>query len=106
MKDWEDLYKLHWACILELNRAGTRQKEMKRLSAGYGTNEVGDRQQCVSTHHDSVSTPPTSHDDTIPFTRRYDLEDRLNPRGYEQTESYLKNYMLHQLTQEPLGMPS
>jgi hypothetical protein len=48
MKDWEDLRKLHWTCIMEQNRIRTRLHEMKRLKAGYGATEAGNRLNCVS----------------------------------------------------------
>lgn len=49
MKDWDDLYRLYWVCVLERNRVATRAHEMHRLKAGYGENEVDSRLKVVST---------------------------------------------------------
>ena len=73
MKDWEDLYKLYWMCVIERNRIATRAHEMYRLKAGYGENEVQSRLKVVSGSLLIYSHP--SPDDTNSFTRRYDLAD-------------------------------
>ncbi len=75
MKDWDDLYKLYWVCVLERNRASTRAHEMTRLKAGYGENEVGERLKVVSAFDTIPLARTPSNDDTSPFTRRYDLLD-------------------------------
>jgi large subunit ribosomal protein L47 len=49
VKDWDDLHKLYWACIYELNRSKTRSAEMKRVHAGYGEAESASRIECVRT---------------------------------------------------------
>jgi large subunit ribosomal protein L47 len=48
VKDWDDLHKLYWTCVLEVNRTATRAREMQRVKAGYGSNEAGERMDCVS----------------------------------------------------------
>jgi large subunit ribosomal protein L47 len=47
-KNWEDLHKLWWTCILEINRLKTRNHELKKLHAGYGGNELLARMNVVS----------------------------------------------------------
>lgn len=76
VKDWDDLYKLYWTCILEANRLATRKHELARLHAGFGLNELSTRQDIVSHKLPPALTFP--YDDTF-FTRRYEcLGDRLN----------------------------
>lgn len=49
-KSWEDLWKLWWTCIREVNRVKTYEKERKRLNAGYGEYEATARVQEVRGH--------------------------------------------------------
>ncbi|KAJ9609849.1 54S ribosomal protein L4 mitochondrial [Cladophialophora chaetospira] len=42
-KSFEDLHKLYWVCVKEKSRTLTREKERKRLRAGYGQLESEER---------------------------------------------------------------
>ena len=53
IKSFEDLHRLYWACILEVNRTETRKAEMRRLRAGYGDTDAQARINAVSAPHPS-----------------------------------------------------
>lgn len=46
-KSFEDLHKLYWVCLKELNAIATRKAEHRRLKAGYGLDELGAREREV-----------------------------------------------------------
>ncbi len=48
IKSFDDLHKLYWVSIKELNRTLTREKERDRLRAGYGQSESEERTEVVS----------------------------------------------------------
>lgn len=50
-KSWEDLHALWWVCAKERNRIATANAERKRLEAGYGEFESGERDLAVSTFY-------------------------------------------------------
>jgi large subunit ribosomal protein L47 len=47
-KGFDDLHKLYWVCVKDLNRALTREMERTRLRAGYGDVENEERVDVVS----------------------------------------------------------
>jgi large subunit ribosomal protein L47 len=42
-KSWDDLHRLWWMCIKDVNRCNTNEVERVRLDAGYGEYEVQER---------------------------------------------------------------
>lgn len=46
-KSWDDLHRLWWLCVKELNRVETYEAERIRLEAGYGEYEAGERRKEV-----------------------------------------------------------
>lgn len=48
MRDWDDLHRLWWVCVKEVNRMHTMEIERKRVKAGYGDYEGMTRMQTVS----------------------------------------------------------
>ena len=51
-KSWEDLHALWWICMKERNRIATSSRERKRLEAGFGDKEAGDRDKVVWCQHE------------------------------------------------------
>ena len=49
MKSFDDLHKLYWVGVKDLNSALTREKERQRLRAGFGEVESEERVAVVST---------------------------------------------------------
>lgn len=47
IKEWNDLHKLWWVCVKELNRIATAGFERARVGAGYGEAEEDERRQEV-----------------------------------------------------------
>lgn len=47
-KDWEELHRLWWKCVREINRYRTMETERQRVKAGYGEYEVDVRLDTVS----------------------------------------------------------
>ena len=47
-KDWDDLWKLWWVCIKEMNRLHTFRAEKKRAGSMYGDYEADAREMAVS----------------------------------------------------------
>ena len=43
IKEWDDLHKLWWVCVLEKNRIATAEMERSRVGAGYGEAEANER---------------------------------------------------------------
>ena len=48
LKGWDDLHRLWWVCVKEVNRINTYEEERKRLEAGYGQYEAEVRLSEVS----------------------------------------------------------
>jgi len=49
LKDWEDMWKLWWVCIMERNRISTFLKERERMGGSLiGKDEAGQRLMTVS----------------------------------------------------------
>lgn len=48
-KSFEDLHKLYWVCLKELNALATRRAEHRRLKAGFGSEELEAREKTVET---------------------------------------------------------
>ncbi|KAL6246335.1 54S ribosomal protein L4 mitochondrial [Rhinocladiella similis] len=46
-KSYDDLHKLYWVCVKEQNVVMTREKERKRLRAGYGVAEHEERVKTI-----------------------------------------------------------
>lgn len=46
-KDWEDLHRLWWVCVKELNCIATTQRERERIGKMYGDNEAEKRRDEV-----------------------------------------------------------
>lgn len=46
-KDWEDLHKLWWVCLKELNRLATWTAERKRVGDVFGDYESDERKRVV-----------------------------------------------------------
>ncbi|ETI27425.1 hypothetical protein G647_09615 [Cladophialophora carrionii CBS 160.54] len=49
VKSFDDLHKLYWVCVKELNRSLTREKERTRLRAGFGEVEHQERVDVIKT---------------------------------------------------------
>ncbi|EXJ90605.1 hypothetical protein A1O1_03708 [Capronia coronata CBS 617.96] len=47
VKSFDDLHKLYWVCVKEQNQALTREKERKRVRAGYGALESEERVEAI-----------------------------------------------------------
>jgi large subunit ribosomal protein L47 len=47
-KSWDDLHRLWWMCIKDVNRCMTSEAERSRLDAGYGEYEKDQRLEEVS----------------------------------------------------------
>lgn len=47
-KAWDDLWRIWWVCLRERNWLSTETTERKRVEAGYGDFEGGERDQVVS----------------------------------------------------------
>lgn len=57
-RDFSDLHKLYWACIMEQNRVQTRRREAKRKRAGRVVDYATARSKTVSipiSYHSSCS---------------------------------------------------
>ena len=50
LRDWDDLHRLWWVCVKEMNRIRTMEAERKRLKAGYGEYEAEERMKVVRRH--------------------------------------------------------
>lgn len=48
VKSWDDLHKLWWLCVKEINMIKTYECERERLKAGYGEYEAEERVKAVS----------------------------------------------------------
>ena len=47
MRDWDDLHRLWWVCVKEINRIKTMEAERVRVKAGYGEYESQERSTVV-----------------------------------------------------------
>lgn len=47
MRDWDDLHRLWWVCVKEVNRINTMEAERVRVKAGYGEYEAQERRDTV-----------------------------------------------------------
>lgn len=47
VKSWDDLHRLWWLCVKEINRIQTYECERQRLKAGYGEYEAVEREKEV-----------------------------------------------------------
>lgn len=47
VRDWDDLHRLWWVCVKEINRIKTMEAERERVKAGYGEYEAQERMQVV-----------------------------------------------------------
>lgn len=48
IRDWDDLHRLWWVCVKEVNRISTMEAERKRVEAGHGEYEATKRLAVVS----------------------------------------------------------
>ena len=73
-KSFEDLHKLYWVCVLEMNRIATRKKELSRTSGGFGENDQIQRMATVRCYVFLILLEylPLMNSN---FTRRYDRPD-------------------------------
>lgn len=49
LRDWDDLHRLWWVCVKEVNRINTMEAERVRVKAGHGEYEAQERVKVVST---------------------------------------------------------
>ena len=50
LKSWQDLHVIWWGCLKERNWLSTDEVERKRVEAGYGDYEKGERMETVCSY--------------------------------------------------------
>lgn len=80
-KSFTDLHAIYWQGLLEMNRVRTRMLEHRRLKLGFGSLELLERLQTVSTSPLPFSKPITSPDESISLAEL--SSGPLNPRTHD-----------------------
>ncbi|KIW19746.1 hypothetical protein PV08_00320 [Exophiala spinifera] len=89
-KSYEDLHKLYWVCVKEQNIVMTREKERKRLRAGYGVAEHEERVKTIRNTmyriRDVLADRQLSWEDArMLYGQGTNVEDMLAPPQQQET---------------------